>query len=205
MVGVMTCCPSSEKIIGYWCDLNGVSSAIRKVLPKCVRCRRLNALPLQQQIAELPQERIIPDEPPFTQVGVDCFGPYKVQSRRTVVKRYGVLFTCLTIRAVLIEVASSLHTDSFLNARRGQVRELCSDNGTNFVGAERELRKALVEWNKGQIHDVMQQKGIQWSSNPSAGSHHEGAWERLIRSVQKVLNSILKVQNLDEEGLHTVL
>lgn len=193
----------------YW--IVGVSSAIRKVLSKCVRCRRLNALPLYQQMAELPQERIIPDEPPLTRVGVDCFGPFEVKSRRSMVKRYGVLFTCLAIRAVHIEVASSLHTDSFINAlrrfvaRRGQVRELRSDNGTNFVGAERELRKAMEEWNQDQIHDVMLQRGIQWSFNPPAGSHHGGAWERLIRSIRKVLNSTLKVQNLDEEGLHTVL
>lgn len=126
-------------------------------------------------------------------------------------KRYGVLFTCLAIRAVHIEVASSLHTDSFINALRRfiarrdvEVRELRSDNGTNFEGAERELKRALEEWNQGQIHDVKLQKGIQWSFNPPAGSHHGGAWERLIRSVRKVLNSNLKVQNLDKEGLHTV-
>lgn len=64
-------------------------------------------------------------------------------------KRYGVLFTCLAIRAIHIEVVPSLDTDSFINAlrrfaaRRGQVWELRSDNGTNFVGAERELRNAL--------------------------------------------------------------
>ena len=193
----------------YW--IAGVSSAIRRVLAKCIICRRLNALPVYQQMADLPHERIVPDEPPFTRVGVDCFGPFEVKSRRSMVKRYGVLFTCLAIRAVHIEVASSLDTDSFINAlrrftaRRGQVRELRSDNGTNFVGGERELKKAIEQWNQVQIHDVMLQKGIQWSFNPPTGSHHGGAWERLIRSVRKVLNSTLKVQNLDEEGLHTVL
>lgn len=59
----------------YW--IVGVSSAIRKVLSECVRCRRLNALPPHQQMAELPQERIIPDKPPFTRVGVDCLARLK--------------------------------------------------------------------------------------------------------------------------------
>ncbi len=190
----------------YW--IAGVSSAIRRVLSKCIICRRLNALPVHQQMADLPPERTVPDEPPFIRVGVDCFGPFEVKSRRSMVKRFGVVFTCLAIRVVHIEVASSSDTESFINAlrhftaRRGQVRELRSDNGTNFVGAERELRKAMGQWN--QVHDVMLQKGIQWSFNPPAGSHHGGAWERLIRSVRKVLNSTLKVQNLDEESLHTV-
>ena len=184
--------------------------AIRKVLSKCIICCRLSALPVHQQMADLPPERIVPDEPPFTRVGVDCFGPFEVKSRRSMAKRYGVLFTCLAIRAVHIEVASSLDTDSFINAlrhfiaRRGQVRELRSDNGTNFVGAEREQRKAMEQWNQEQIHGVMLQKKIQWSFNLPAGSHHGGVWERLIRSVRKVLSSTLRVQNLDEESLHTV-
>lgn len=111
------------------------------------------------------------------------------------VKRYGVLFTCLAVKTVHIEVASSLDTNSFINAlrsftaRRGQVRELPSDNGMNFIGAERELRKVIEQWNQVQIHDVMLQKGIQWSFNPPAGSHHGGAWERLIWSIRKGLNS----------------
>lgn len=126
-------------------------------------------------------------------------------------KRYGVIFTCLALRAIHIEVAPSLETDSFINALRrfisrgGQVHELRSDNGTNFVGAERELKKAIAQWNQAQVHDVLLQKGIKWKFNPPAGSHHGGAWERLTRSVRKVLNSTLKVQRLDEDGLHTVL
>ncbi|KAK7922690.1 hypothetical protein WMY93_009592 [Mugilogobius chulae] len=193
----------------YW--ITGASTAIRKVLSRCIICRRMNALPAQQKMADLPSERIVPDEPPFTRVGVDCFGPFEVKSRRSMVKRYGVIFTCLAIRAVHIEIAMSLETDSFINAlrrfiaRRGQVRELRSDNGTNFTGAERELKIAIEQWNQAHIGDVMLQRGIKWNFNPPAGSHHGGAWERLIRSVRKVLNSTLRVQNLDEEGLHTVL
>lgn len=126
-------------------------------------------------------------------------------------KWYGVLFTCLSIRAIHIEVASSLDTDSFINAlrrftaRRGQVLELRSDNGTNFVGAERELREAMESWNHTLINNTLLQKGINWVFNPPTGSHHGGVWERLIRSVRKVLNSTLKLQTLDEESLHTVL
>ena len=193
----------------YW--MTGASTAIRRVLSKCTICRRLNATPVCQQMADLPTDRLKPDEPPFTCVGVDYFGPIEVRSRRSTVKRYGVLFTCLVLRAIHIEVAPSLDTDSFINAlrrfiaRRGQVRELRSDNGTNFVGAERELKTTIAQWNQAQVYDVLLQKGIKWTFNPPAGSHHGGVWERLIRSVRKVLNSTLKVQRLDEEGLHTVL
>ena len=193
----------------YW--ISGASTAIRSVLSKCLSCRRLNAQPVSQLMADLPSERVIPDEPPFTRVGVDYFGPFEVRSRRSVVKRYGVIFTCMALRAIHIEVAPSLDTDAFINAlrrfiaRRGQVRELRSDNGTNFRGAEHELKTSIEQWNQAQINDVLLQKGIKWTFNPPAGSHHGGSWERLIRSVRKVLNSTLNVQSLDEEGLHTVL
>ncbi|XP_017557165.1 uncharacterized protein LOC108429724 isoform X2 [Pygocentrus nattereri] len=162
-------------------------------------------------MADLPCDRIIPDDPPFTNTGVDYFGPFVVRWGRSIVKRYGVIFTCLAVRAVHIEMASSLDTDSFINtlrrffARRGQVKILCSDNGTNFVGAERELKRAIEKWNISRIEDTTRQRGIQWTFNPHAGSHHGGVWERLIRSVRKILNATLKLQMLDDEGFHTVL
>jgi len=102
-------------------------------------------------MADLPLERLEPDLPPFTNVGVDYFGPIETKRGRTTLKRYGVLFTCMTSRAVHIEVANSLDTDSCLNALRrftcrgGQAKHI--DNGTNFVGAQRELRKALSTLN----------------------------------------------------------
>ncbi|KAJ8409426.1 hypothetical protein AAFF_G00228270 [Aldrovandia affinis] len=80
-----------------------------------------------------------------------------------------------------------------------------SDNGTNFRSADSELKKSIKEWNTSKITKNLQQKGVQWHFNPPAGSHHGGSWERLIRSVRKILNTTVKEQPLDEEGLHTLL
>lgn len=193
----------------YW--IPGANSAIRRILSKCIICRRSHGAAGQQQMADLPRDRVLPDDPPFTNTGVDYFGPFEVKRGRSVVKRYGVIFTCLAIRAVHIEVASSLDTDSFINAlrrflaRRGQVKALRSDNGTNFVGAERELKRAIEEWNVSKIENTLHQSGIQWMFNPPTGSHHGGVWERLIKSIKKILSATLKEQMLDEESLHTLL
>ena len=88
---------------------------------------------------------------------------------RSTVKRYGVLFTCLTVRAIHIEVASSLDTESFINAfrrfvsRRGQPEEIRSDNGGNFVKGEKELRQAVNSWNQAQIHEALLQQNVKWN------------------------------------------
>ncbi|KAK0132603.1 hypothetical protein N1851_032471 [Merluccius polli] len=123
-------------------------------------------------MADLPVDRDCPEEAPFTRVGVDYFGPFEVKSRRSVVKRYGVIFTCLAIRAIHIEVAPSLDTDYFINAlrrfvaRRGQVREIRSDNGTNFIGGERELREAIRgEFQRNDIYAHRRWKQVQYLSN----------------------------------------
>ncbi len=131
----------------YW--ITGASTAIRKAISTCVICRRINAQPGSQHMADLRAERVTPDEPPFTNVGVDYFGLFVEKSRRSVVKRYGVIFTSLAIRAVHIKVAPSLDTDSFINAlrcfiaRHGQILELRSDKGTNITGIECELKIAV--------------------------------------------------------------
>ncbi|XP_068245440.1 uncharacterized protein [Palaemon carinicauda] len=112
-------------------------------------------------MAELPSDRLCPDEPPFTNTGSDCFGPFLVKQGRSTVKRWGAIFTCLTSRAVYLEVIDKIEQDSFVNAircfvaRRGAIMSVWSDNGTNIVATERELREALQRFNEGEIRDTL--------------------------------------------------
>ena len=65
-------------------------------------------------MADLPRPRVTPDQPPFTCVGIDHFGPFLVRQKRSMVKRYGAIFTCLAVRAVHLEKSYTLDTDSHL-------------------------------------------------------------------------------------------
>ena len=162
-------------------------------------------------MADLPKDRLTPALP-FTYVSVDYFGPFTTKQGRKKHKRYGALFTCLVSRVVHIEIANPLETDSFLNAlrrfitRRGPVREIRCDNGTNFVGAERELREALDEMNHELTEKLCQQQ-IDWKFNPPAASHMGGVWERQIRTIRRILATLLHEHTgrLDDESLHTLL
>lgn len=162
-------------------------------------------------MSDLPTERVTADQPPFTEVGVDFFGPFFVKRGRAEVKRYGCIFTCLSTRAIHIEITHSLDTSSFINAlrrfiaRRGNPAKIRSDNGTNFVSGEKEIRLAIKAWNHNQIHEFLLQRETQWLFNPPGGSHHGGAWERCIRSVRKILAALLREQRLDDESLPTLM
>ena len=163
-------------------------------------------------MADLPKSRVQP-APPFTYSAVDYFGPWCVKERRKEVKRHGALFTCMASRSIHIEVAHSLDTDSFLQAlrrfisRRGPIRELRSDQGTNFVGAQNELKKALQEMDDDQIKAELLKHDIDWVRNPATASNFGGVWERQIRSARNVMAALMREHghSLDDEALRTLM
>ena len=92
-------------------------------------------------MANLPEERTTPSAP-FTHAGMDVFGPFLVKDGRRECKRYVVLFTCLSRRAVHLEMLDVMTTDRFINALRiflslrGPMSSLHFDRGTNFIGGQ---------------------------------------------------------------------
>ena len=142
---------------------------------------------------------------------MDYFGPFLIKQKRSLVKRFGCLFTCLSMRAVHIEIANSLTADSFINAlrrfiaRRGKPDHIYSENGSNFVGANRILRESLDELNKESLNQFCCQQEIKWTFNPPTASHMGGAWERTILSVRKILTALTRNQTLDDEAFSTFM
>ncbi|XP_063616322.1 uncharacterized protein LOC134789659 [Cydia splendana] len=189
----------------------GLRGNIRYIANKCQWCRTYKGTTLKVPVGDLPPERLQANQPPFTAAAVDLFGPMQITiGRRRREKRWGVLYTCLTTRAVHLELAASLSASSMILslrrmiARRGTPTVLYSDNATNFYGAERELAEA-----KKTLPDTLKpfliERAITWKKippgNPSAG----GAWERLVGSVKRSLKVTLKERAPHEEVLHTLL
>ena len=124
---------------------------------------------MTQEMVELPKIRVTPYEPPFTFTGIDYFGPLLVKRGRGTAKRYRCIFVCMMSRAVHLELAQSLETDAFIMVlrrflnTRGSVKPLCSDNGSNFIGAEREVQQAIAQWSHRQIEDELRVRDCDWA------------------------------------------
>ncbi|CAB4017128.1 hypothetical protein pdam_00011563, partial [Paramuricea clavata] len=168
---------------GNWI-ING-NTVVRRFISECITCRRLRGTTAEQNMADLPQSRL-EDVLPFTYSAVDYFGPwYVIKEGRKEVKRYGALFTCMAGRAIHIDVTHSMETDSFIQAlrrftcRRGAIRELRSDRGTNFIGAENELNRAVEEMDDDKIKAELLKDGIDWIKNPAKAMKNQWPMARV--------------------------
>lgn len=101
-------------------------------------------------MADLPVACLRLFKPAFYSTGMDCFGPFEIKVGRRLEKRWGIIFKCLTVRTVHLDLLTSMDADSFLMALRrfiawsGTPAEPYSDQGTNFRGGKRELREAFA-------------------------------------------------------------
>ena len=185
-------------------------TTLRTIQTRCVTCRKRKAETLTPIMADLPKERLAFAARPFTNTGLDYFGPFYVSVKRCTEKRWGFLFTCLTTRAVHFEVVPSMDTSSCVMgierfvARRCIPSVIWSDNGTNFVATEKELLQNVLKWNHQSIAESMVKKGVNWKFNPPSAPHHGGVWERLVRSFKHTFYAILGNRRLTDEILTTV-
>ena len=187
-------------------------TALRSIVSKCVTCRKRRAETLNPIMSDLPRERLAFKERPFTNNGIDCFGPFYVAVKRSTEKQWGFLFTCLTClttRAVHFEVVPSMDTSSCVMrierfaARRGIPSVLWSDNGTNFIAREKELLQNVSAWNQQILSEALVKKRIHWKFIPPSAPHHGGVWERIVRSFKHVFYAILGNRRLTDEILTT--
>ena len=184
---------------GFW--IIGGKRMISSVIYNCVKCRKLRGNFERQKMADLPADRLEVC-PPFTNIGIDTFGPWEVASRRTRgggarAKRWAILFTCLNTRGIHIEVVEDMSSSCFINAFkrfvaiRGKVKLIRSDRGTNFVGATENLKIDAINVEDKALKDFLYNSGTTWLFNPPHASHMGGVWERLIGVTRRILESML--------------
>lgn len=166
-------------------------------------------------MSALPRARVTASRP-FTHVGVDYAGPLALRHARgrgqRTIKGFLAIFVCLNTRAVHLEVASDYSTEAFLAvfrrlvARRGMCSVLYSDRGTNFVGADAQLRQLFRDATKeGRLTELLAADGVQWRFNPPSAPHFGGIWEAAVKSTKHHLRRVIGDGILTYEELSTVL
>ncbi|CAK1603805.1 unnamed protein product [Parnassius mnemosyne] len=156
----------------------GVKQLVKAFYRKCITCIRFVAATKTQLMGQLPAIRVTPTRP-FKRSGVDYAGPISLRTSKGrgnhAYKGYICLFVCMVTRAVHLEVVSDLSTQGFLAAfkrfvaRRGNCSELWSDNGTNFVGASRDLQKLFKSEQSRIAKDIAEalaNNGTSWHFIP---------------------------------------
>ena len=179
---------------------------------ECKVCERRRVQPSVQIMALLPRTRVGTTMRAFPKCCVDYASPFTTKiTRRVSAERYLCLFTCSATRAVHLEIACSLSTTDFLYAfswmvaTRGRPEEVTSDNETNFVGAERELRELVQAMDQEQIVGNVANNGLRWNWNSLLGSHFGGVFESLVKVVKKTLKAIVGNAGLTDDELQTAI
>ncbi|XP_075157941.1 uncharacterized protein LOC142231207 [Haematobia irritans] len=176
---------------------------IRRVIHQCIICYRCRPRIAEQIMGSLPKDRVEPTYP-FAITGVDYCGPFHITPRlrgKNLIKVYVAVFICFSTKAIHMELATDLSSTAFLSAlkrfvaRRGKCHTIYSDNATNFVGANRELKEMLQHFLSTEhitnVEEMCRQEGIQWKFIPPRSPHFGGLWESAVKQAKYFLQRSL--------------
>ena len=195
----------------FWL-INGMS-VVASIIRKCLSCIRYDSKAKQQQMAPLPEERIMFNNP-FSIVGVDFAGPLFVaddDDKTKTIKGWICLFTCGTTRGVHLEFVKNLTTESFLltlenmMSRRGLAKVVISDNAKTFKKASKEIESIWNHVDSKLIQEKTHQKGIEWKFITEKAPWMGGFYERLNRSIKSAFRKNIGRNVLSESTFINVL
>lgn len=191
----------------------GAKSIIRQVKHECLTCFRAQPKFPTQIMGILPEARVNMS-PPFLSTAVDYAGPFDMRSSLTrkssITKVYISVFKCMATGAIHLEPVTSLSTAAFIAtfdrfiSRRGLARDIFSDNGTGFVGANNEFQRILKEI-EADIGEHLKEKFIKWHFTTPLAPHAGGYYEAGVKSMKHHLVRESANRSFDYEQLTTLL
>uniref|UniRef100_A0A8D9B3Q3 Integrase catalytic domain-containing protein n=1 Tax=Cacopsylla melanoneura TaxID=428564 RepID=A0A8D9B3Q3_9HEMI len=198
----------------YW--IVGGRNLVRKIVQKCNVCFKLNPKFNCPKMGDLPAARVIGLKA-FYHTACDFLGPINIVMERKrggrSVKAYVCLFICLATKAIHLEVVADLSTSAFMNSlkrflsRRGPIKSMLSDNGTNFVGAKNHLDGIYSLLNSDEYKQAFAQEmlenRIEWKFNPPLSPHFGGIFESNVKSFKTHFLKVIGTQLLTYEEFLT--
>jgi hypothetical protein len=169
-------------------------------------------------MADLPEFRIEEKCRPFLNTGLDFAGPFHVKLGRGQKRKkcWILVLTCLTIRAIHLEICHGQDTSCFLNALsrfcdvRGVPEKIVSDNQTALVRADKELQEWYNNIDFAKLEDSTKfgykdSKGITWMFNPPYAPHYGGVFETIVKAMKRSLNFTLNHCDANEDKFRTAV
>lgn len=191
---------------------------ITSKIKTCMKCYRYKPSICQQLMGNLPAARVNASVRAFASVGIDYAGPIELKASRfrgnTTYKGYIAVFICLAVKAIHLEAVTGMDSDHFMSAlyrfmgRRGMPHDIYSDNGTNFIGAERCLRHNVELFQREleqKVVPALSDKGVQWHFIPPSSPNFGGLWEANVKAVKHHLYRTFNGTPLTFEDLSTAL
>ncbi|XP_072934961.1 uncharacterized protein [Epargyreus clarus] len=186
----------------YW--ILQVKNTVKAYIHKCIICARQKGVVKTQLMGDLPHARTTPARP-FLHSGIDFAGPlYVLMSKGRGAeqsKAYIAIFVCMATKAIHLELVGDLTSQSFVGAfhrfvaRRGRCTHLYSDQGRNFVGANKDLAEAFqdahLELPSRSLNQILSSEGTQWHFISPYSPNFGGLWEAGVKSIKYDLRRIL--------------
>ena len=188
----------------------GGRRTVQEEISCCVPCQIASKLPGKQRLGNLPADRV-DNMIPFSVTGADVFGPISLNSGRYTKKRWVILFTCFSTRAIAMyslkdmTLSTTVNAIVKLSAQYPTLKKLVSDNGTNFKGASREINEAVTAWDKSVMKEKMNEMQLVWEFGPARCGHWGGLWERMIKIVKYSLTACMGSRVIDLDTFDTLL
>lgn len=201
----------------YW--VTNSQRAIKSVIHDCVTCFRANPQPMKQIMAHLPKSRVNEVAKPFANTAVDYTGAIsiKISNGRGYKTRKGyiAIFVCMSVKAIHIEAVTDMTAEAFIAAfrrfiaRRGTDTNMYSDNGTNFVRANKILMENIESIDENTYNEKMAKEMVDrkiiWHFAPPGGPHFNGLAEAAVKTVKFHLKRTMNDTKLTFEELSTLL
>lgn len=198
----------------FW-PLGGRNLA-RKTVHLCVTCFKCKPILSAQIMSNLPSDRIN-ESYAFNCTGLDLCGPfhvtYKNQRKGVLNKIYICVCICFVTRAIHLELLSDLTSDALIAtlkrffARRGKSSKIFTDNATNFVGANQQLKKwfSMIYFPNEELVSYLNSEHIDWHFIPPKSPHFGGLWESAVKSVKQHLKRVIGNLRLTYEEFETIV
>ncbi|CAH2093312.1 unnamed protein product [Euphydryas editha] len=199
----------------YW--ILRARERVKKYFRDCTICRRYSTRKTTPIMGLLPEARLKPSKP-FKSTGVDYCGPVLIRFSpgrgAKSYKGYICIFVCMVTRAVHLEAVTDMTAKGFIaafrrfTARRGHCQDIYSDNGTNFVGADKQMREMFNSAKSslpGEIAELLSLERTNWHYIPPHSPNFGGLWESSVRGTKTHLRKVVGNTTLTYEEMSTVL